>query len=216
MAPPGGDIKFVFHRSKSKFPTLSHAIFIQKKVAKFLSGAKKKRPIQFSTLLKSECYVYRFIEDTVPGGISPTFSGFCDFYNRRSNIISGGARPKMVQKLAKKVVEIRIGAKFVVQFVATDEENPTYLQIFKIKREIGQNPSLEELDTTIVNAVWTQRGYHRNFDFLFELIEPFLIIPDDGQFTIFALNNLSIPPTVVEHSRLHRFWDFLFFEKVFS
>ena len=40
---PGGDIKFVFHTSKSKFPTLSHAknnflhIFIQKKVAKFLS-----------------------------------------------------------------------------------------------------------------------------------------------------------------------------------
>jgi len=42
MAPPGGDIKFLFHRSKSKVPTLSHAkqkfrdIFIQKKVAKFL------------------------------------------------------------------------------------------------------------------------------------------------------------------------------------
>ena len=30
MAPPGGDIKFVFHT------------FIQKKVAKFLSGAKKR------------------------------------------------------------------------------------------------------------------------------------------------------------------------------
>jgi len=45
MAPPGGDIKFVFHRSES---TLSHAkkhflhIFIQKKVAKFLSSAKKR------------------------------------------------------------------------------------------------------------------------------------------------------------------------------
>jgi len=25
MAPPGGDIKFLFHRSKSKFATLSHA-----------------------------------------------------------------------------------------------------------------------------------------------------------------------------------------------
>jgi len=24
MAPPGGDIKFVFHRSNSTFPTLSH------------------------------------------------------------------------------------------------------------------------------------------------------------------------------------------------
>jgi len=38
MAPPGGDMKFVFHRSKSTFPALSHAkkhflhIFIQKKV----------------------------------------------------------------------------------------------------------------------------------------------------------------------------------------
>jgi len=47
MAPPGDDIKFTFHRSKSKFPTLSHAkkhflhIFIHKKVAKYLSGAKK-------------------------------------------------------------------------------------------------------------------------------------------------------------------------------
>jgi len=49
MAPPGGDIKIVFRRSKSKFPTLSHAkkhflhIFIQKKVAKFLSGPKKTK-----------------------------------------------------------------------------------------------------------------------------------------------------------------------------
>jgi len=25
MAPPGGEIKFVFHRSKSTFPALSHA-----------------------------------------------------------------------------------------------------------------------------------------------------------------------------------------------
>jgi len=43
MAPPGGDIKFVFHRSKSKFPTLSHEknffwISLSKqKVAKFMS-----------------------------------------------------------------------------------------------------------------------------------------------------------------------------------
>ena len=37
MAPPGGDIKFVFHRRKSKFPTLSHTknIFCQKKLQNF-------------------------------------------------------------------------------------------------------------------------------------------------------------------------------------
>ena len=47
MAPPGGDIEFVFGRSSSKFPTLSHAkkkflhIFIQKKVAKSFMEPKK-------------------------------------------------------------------------------------------------------------------------------------------------------------------------------
>ena len=46
MAPPGGDIKFVFHRSKSKFP-IHHmqktlfAYLYPKKSYKFLSGAKK-------------------------------------------------------------------------------------------------------------------------------------------------------------------------------
>ena len=40
MAPPGGDNKFMFHRSKSKFPTLSQNkfrdIFIQRKAVKCL------------------------------------------------------------------------------------------------------------------------------------------------------------------------------------
>jgi len=48
MATPGGDIKIVFHRSKSKFPTLAYAkktcfaYLYPKKVAKFLSGPIKK------------------------------------------------------------------------------------------------------------------------------------------------------------------------------
>ena len=41
MAPPGGDIKFVFHTSKSKFrthmPKTFFAYLYPKKVAKFLS-----------------------------------------------------------------------------------------------------------------------------------------------------------------------------------
>jgi len=42
MAPPGGSIKFVFHRSKSKFPTLSHAKkhFLHTSIA-FFSRLKK-------------------------------------------------------------------------------------------------------------------------------------------------------------------------------
>jgi len=36
MAPPGGDIKFVFGRSNSKFPTLSHA----KKICAYLYPKK--------------------------------------------------------------------------------------------------------------------------------------------------------------------------------
>ena len=41
MAPPDGDIKFVFHKSKSKFTTLSHAktfvayIYPKKKLQNF-------------------------------------------------------------------------------------------------------------------------------------------------------------------------------------
>jgi len=50
MAPPDGDIKFVFHRSKSKFPSLSHVkkflhIFIQNKVEKCLRGPKNEQII---------------------------------------------------------------------------------------------------------------------------------------------------------------------------
>ena len=49
MAPLGGDIKFVFHRSKSKFPTLSHAknifcISLSKKKLQNFWVALKKRP----------------------------------------------------------------------------------------------------------------------------------------------------------------------------
>ena len=44
MAPPGGDIKFVFHRSKRKFPTYNSITckkhFIKKKVVNFLSYPK--------------------------------------------------------------------------------------------------------------------------------------------------------------------------------
>jgi len=56
MAPPGGDIKFVFHRSKSKFPTLSHAkktsfaYLYPKKVAKFLRGPKKRTLRQLTAI----------------------------------------------------------------------------------------------------------------------------------------------------------------------
>jgi len=63
MAPPGGDIKFVFHRIKSKFPTVSHAkktffaYLYPKKVAKILSGPKK-RPMK----IYSNLYI-----KTVPG-----------------------------------------------------------------------------------------------------------------------------------------------------
>ena len=48
MAPPGGDIKFVFDRSNSKFPTLSHAKNIfwislsKKKLQNFSADLKKK------------------------------------------------------------------------------------------------------------------------------------------------------------------------------
>ena len=52
MAPPGGDIKFVFDRSNSKFPTLSHAqmfcISLSKKKLQNFCVNLKKRPKRFS------------------------------------------------------------------------------------------------------------------------------------------------------------------------
>jgi len=58
MAPPGGDIKFVFHRSNSKFPTLSHAkkifayLYPKKKLQNFCANLKK-RPLEFTVYFKA-------------------------------------------------------------------------------------------------------------------------------------------------------------------
>ena len=50
MAPPCGDIKFVLHRSRSKFPTLSHAKII------FGISLSKKKLRNFRANLKNDPY----------------------------------------------------------------------------------------------------------------------------------------------------------------
>ena len=65
MAPPGGDIKFVFHRSKPPCPALTHAkkLFCislsKKKLQKFRSVLKKTRLIISVRKLLNDADVFR-------------------------------------------------------------------------------------------------------------------------------------------------------------
>ena len=153
--------------------------------------------------LKAECYVYGLIADMMPRGIPESFNGYCELHKRRNNIVSGTTRTKCTIKIPKTVNYIRLGSTYLVQSVRL-RPGTRMIEVYKIIRSAGKNPSFQKLDASSVNKVWTARDNLQNDTFLFDFIEPFLIIPDGGQFTVFTLSDMAgSPPAIVTHSQLH-------------